>query len=68
MCSCLCLQIPVYVGNENSLVVNRENDGFHGTDGFNDVKFSHIPDLNKIKRNEIAHQAILRYSNDYPGK
>ena len=61
------LQIPVYVGNENNLVVETTNDGFHGSDGFNDAEFSHYPDVGKIKRNEMAHQAILRYTNEYPG-
>ena len=57
----------MYVGNENNLVVETTNDGFHGSDGFNDAIFSHYPDVGKIKRNEMAHQAILRYTNEYPG-
>ena len=57
----------MYVGNENNLVVETTNDGFHGSDGFNDAEFSHTPDVGKIKRNEMAHQAILRYTNEYPG-
>ena len=64
----LNFQIPVYVGNESNLVVQTTNDGFHGSDGFNDANFNECPDLSKIKRQEMAHQAILRYTYEYPGK
>ena len=57
----------MYVGNESNLVVDTTNDGFHGSDGFNDAKFLNEPDVGKIKRNEMAHQAILRYTHEYPG-
>ena len=60
-------QIPVYVGNENNLVVEAISDGFYGSDGFNDVKFSSNPGVGKIKRNEMAHEAILRYTHEFPG-
>ena len=62
------LQIPVYVGSENNLVVENTNDGFHGTDGFNDAVFEHTPDMDKIKRNEMAHQAIIRLAKEYPSR
>ena len=55
------------MGNDNNLVVETTSDGFHGSDGFNDAKFSHEPDIRKIKQNEMAHQAILRYTHEYPG-
>ena len=48
--------------------METSGDGFHGDDGFNNVKFSHSPDVNKINRNERAHQAVLRYTREYPGK
>ena len=60
-------QIPVYVGNENNLIAEAMSDGFYGRDGFNDVEFSTNPDVGKIKRNEMAHEAILRYTNEFPG-
>ena len=60
-------QIPVYVGNENNLVVEAKSDGFYGSDGFNDVKFSTNPDVGKIKRSEVAHEAILRFTHKFPG-
>ena len=49
-------------------MVQTTNDGFHGSDGFNDAKFNESPDLSQIKRQEMAHQAILRYTYEYPGK
>ena len=39
-----------------------------GTDGFNDLTFPTNPDLRNIKRNEAAHQSILRFVHEYPGK
>ena len=47
--------------------MEAKSDNFFGGDGFNDVKFEHTPDINKIKRDEMAHQAILRYTSEYPG-
>ena len=48
-------------------MVETTGDKFHGDDGFNNVKFSHTPDVNKINRKEGAHQAVLRYTREYPG-
>ena len=48
-------------------MVQTTPDGFHGSDGFNDAKFNESPDLSQIKRQEMAHQAILRYTHEYPG-
>jgi hypothetical protein len=62
------IQIPIYVGSEYNLVVEAKSDNFFGEDGFNDVKFEHTPDVSKIKRDEMAHQAILKYTSEYPGK
>ena len=62
------LQIPVYVGSENNLVVENINDGFHGSYGFNDAVFEDTPDMDKIQRNETAHQAIIRLAKEYPGR
>ena len=57
----------MYVGNENNLIVEAMSDGFYGSDGFNDVRFTTYPDIGKINRNEMAHEAILRYTHEFPG-
>ena len=48
-------------------MVETTGDGFHGDDGFNNVKFSHTPNVNQMNRKEGAHQAVLRYTREYPG-
>ncbi len=48
--------------------MEAKSDGFFGGDGFNDVKFDHKPNVGKIKKDETAHEAILRYTSEYPGK
>ena len=49
------------------MVVEGKRDAFFGSDGFNDVPFNDTPDVSKINRNEMAHEAILRYTSAYPG-
>lgn len=58
-------EIPVYEGAKCALVHKYKNDeAYHGSDGFNEVQFPNRPDISKVKPNAVA--AILRLVAENP--
>ena len=65
--SLLCHQIPVHMGSKEAMVVPYDNkEGYHGSDGFNDLKFDSLPDTSRVS-SESAVDAIRKIVAAHPG-
>ncbi len=66
--SLLCHQIPVHMGSKEAMVVPYDNkEGYHGSDGFNDLKFDSLPDTSRVS-SESAVDAIRKIVAAHPGR
>ena len=67
--SCSFRQIPVFAGADGPLVFRPHREiKYHLEDGFNDIKFNEVPDVEGRLQKETAVTAINRLINENEGK